>query len=179
MTYRFFIGVISICFIFVYSHAFGDVVLYLKSNVKANDKITIADIALVDGDEDIKSIKNIELPESSKRDGYFTKDEVFQCIKNYVKGLTIIHGYSVKMITGDGSFSNSQDSYNELSPMMKRRTVSIGDYVMVKLIKKSIAIELMGRSLQSGTTGDEITVTLQNGKVVTGTIHNDAIECKL
>jgi flagella basal body P-ring formation protein FlgA len=50
---------------------------------------------------------------------------------------------------------------------------------MVKLIKKSIAIELMGRSLQSGTTGDEITVTLQNGKVVTGTIHNDAIECKL
>ena len=179
MRYRFFIGVFSICFIFVYSQAFADVVLYLKSNVKANDKITIADIALVDGDEDIKSIKNIELPESCKRDGYFTKDEVFQCIKNYVKGLTIIHGYSVKMITGDGSFTNNQDSYNELSPMIKRRTVSIGDYVMVKLIKKSIAIELMGRSLQSGTTGDEITVTLQNGKVVTGTIHNDAIECKL
>ncbi len=161
----------------VSSLAYADVVLYLKSNVAISHNCTIGDIAVVDGN-DAETVKKIVLPDFFLNDGYITKKEVYDTIKESISDLIVIHGNAVKILKSEDSLI-CNDISNELSPAIKELNVTKGDIVTVKLIKKSIVIEVSGKALQSGKTGDDIKISLQNGKIVTGKIASTGVECYL
>ncbi|MDH7553430.1 MAG: flagella basal body P-ring formation protein FlgA [Spirochaetota bacterium] len=162
---------------FFQSLLFADLAVYLKSNTAPKNNLSISDIAQIDGDES-ELVKKITIPESVLDDGYITKNEVYQLLKDVVTGLLVIHGSAVKLVAPE-SISTSDSSLQELSPIYNELVIAKGDLVTVKLIKKSIVIELIGKALQSGKTGDEIKISLQSGKTVTGKIVNNGVECYL
>lgn len=155
---------------------YADVVVYLKSNVTAKEIVTVEDIALVDGDE-AGSVKKLNISSDAIKDGYITRNEVYQSLKNVVSGVVVVHGSAVKLIQPEVYTTDS--SFKELSPIIDELSINKGDFITVKLIKKSIIIETIGKALQSGKTGDEIKISLQNGKIVTGKIVNNGVECFL
>jgi ribulose-5-phosphate 4-epimerase/fuculose-1-phosphate aldolase len=164
-------------FALLQSLLYADVVVYLKSNIVHKNNLTVSDIAQVDGDE-AELVKSLCIPYAALNDGYITKNEVYQSLKSIVSGLLVIHGSAVKLVAPE-TLSNADSSSQELSPIPNEITVIKGDLVTVKLIKKSIVIELIGKALQSGKTGDEIKISLQSGKIVTGKIVNNVVECYL
>ena len=167
----------TIIFALIQSLLYADVAIYLKSNISAKNNLTVSDIAHLDGDES-ELVKTLLIPETALKDGYITKNEMYQSLKSVVTGLLVIHGSAVKLVAPE-TLSNADSSSQELSPIPNEITVIKGDLVTVKLIKKSIVIELIGKALQSGKTGDEIKISLQSGKIVTGKIVNNSIECYL
>lgn len=156
---------------------YADVVLYLKSNVSAKEIVTVDDIALVDGDE-AEAVKKLNISTDAIKDGYVTRNEVYQSLKNIVNGVVVVHGSAVRLIQPE-TVITSDSSLKELSPIINELNIAKGDFVTVKLIKKSIIIETIGKALQSGKTGDEIKISLQSGKTVTGKIVNNGVECYL
>ena len=156
---------------------YADAIVYLKSNIATKDNLTVADIAQVDGDE-ADAVKNVNICHTALKDGYITKNEVYQSLRSVVTGLLVVHGSAVKLITPDTS-SNTDSASPELSLIVNQFIVTKGDPVTVRLIKKSIVIEMIGKALQSGKSGDEIKISLQNGKTVTGKIVNNGVECYL
>lgn len=156
---------------------YADAIVYLKSNIATKDNLTVADIAQVDGDE-ADVIKNINIPEAALKDGYITKNEVYQSLRSVVTGLLVVHGSAVKLITPETSF-NTDSASPELSNNGNEFFIAKGDLVTVKLFKNSIVIEIIGKALQSGKSGDEIKISLQSGKTVTGKIVNNGVECYL
>jgi len=167
----------TMIFALLQSLLYADVVVYLKSNIVQKNNLTVSDIAQVDGDE-AELVKSLCIPDAALNDGYITKNEVYQSLKSIVSGLLVIHGSAVKLVAPE-TLSNADSSSQELSPTLNEITVIKGDLVTVKLIKKSIVIELIGKALQSGKTGDEIKISLQSGKIVTGKIVNNVVECYL
>lgn len=166
----------TILFALLQSFLYADVVVYLKSNIVPKNNLIVSDIALVDGDE-ANLVNRLSIPDTAFNDGYITKNEVYQLLKSVVTGLLVIHGSAVKLIVPLTS-SNSDSFLKELSPI-DELTIAKGDLVTIKLIKKSIVIELIGKALQSGKTGDEIKILLQSGKTVTGKIVKNCVECYL
>lgn len=166
----------TILFALLQSYLYADVVVYLKSNSVPKNNLIVSDIALVDGDE-ANLVNRLSIPDTAFNDGYITKNEVYQLLKSVVTGLLVIHGSAVKLIVPETS-SNSDSFLKELSPI-DELTIAKGDLVTIKLIKKSIVIELIGKALQSGKTGDEIKILLQSGKTVTGKIVKNCVECYL
>lgn len=166
----------TILFALLQSFLYADVVVYLKSNIVPKNNLIVSDIALVDGDE-ANLVNRLSIPDTAFNDGYITKNEVYQLLKSVVTGLLVIHGSAVKLIVPETS-SNSDSFLKELSPI-DELTIAKGDLVTIKLIKKSIVIELIGKALQSGKTGDEIKILLQSGKTVTGKIVKNCVECYL
>ncbi|MGQ9842968.1 MAG: flagella basal body P-ring formation protein FlgA [Spirochaetota bacterium] len=162
-------------FALLQSFLYADVVVYLKSNIVPKNNLIVSDIALVDGDE-ANLVNRLCIPNIAFYDGYITKNEVYQLLRSVVTGLLVIHGNAVKMILPETS-SNKDITLQELSTIPNELTITKGDLVAIKLIKKSIVIELIGKALQSGKTGDEIKIFLQNGKTVTGKIVNNCVEC--
>ncbi len=156
---------------------FADLTVYLKSNTSQKNNLTVSDIAQIDGDEALLVTK-VNIPEAALEDGYITKNEVYQLLKGSVAGLLVVHGSAVKLIVPE-NISIADSSLQELSPIQKELIIAKGDIVTVKLIKKSIVIELIGKALNSGKTGDEIKISLQSGKIVTGKIVNNGVECYL
>lgn len=169
-----FIIIISVC---IQSLVYADVAVYLKSTIVPKNNVTVSDIAQVDGDE-AHLVKNMVIPDNALKDGYITKNEVYQTLKSVVNGLLVVHGSAVKLIVPETQY-NPDNSFQELSPTPEEFTITKGDLVTVTLIKKSIVIELIGKALQSGKTGDEIKITLQSGKTVTGKVVNKGVECYL
>ena len=167
----------TIIFALIQSLLYADVAVYLKSNISAKNNLTVSDIAHLDGDES-ELVKTLLIPETALKDGYITKNEMYQLLKNLVTGLLVIHGSAVKLVVPEIS-SNADSSLQELSPIPNELIITKGDFVTVKLIKKSIVIELIGKALQSGKSGDEIKISLQSGKTVTGKIVNNVVECYL
>lgn len=166
----------TILFALLQSYLYADVVVYLKSNSVPKNNLIVSDIALVDGDE-ANLVNRLSIPDTAFNDGYIAKNEVYQLLKSVVTGLLVIHGSAVKLIVPETS-SNSDSFLKELSPI-DELTIAKGDLVTIKLIKKSIVIELIGKALQSGKTGDEIKILLQSGKTVTGKIVKNCVECYL
>ncbi|MEW6527241.1 MAG: flagella basal body P-ring formation protein FlgA [Spirochaetota bacterium] len=160
-----------------HSLLYADLAVYLKSNTAPKNNLLVADIAQIDGDE-ADLVKKIIIPEAALEDGYITKNEVYQLLKGVVTGLLVVHGSAVKLVVPE-SISTSNSSLQELSPIQNELIIAKGDLVTVKLIKKSIVIELIGKALQSGKTGDEIKISLQSGKTITGKIVNNGVECYL
>ncbi|MEJ5360627.1 MAG: flagella basal body P-ring formation protein FlgA [Spirochaetota bacterium] len=156
---------------------YADLTVYLKSNIAQKNNLTVADIAQIDGNE-AELVKKIIIPETAFADGYITKNEVYQLLKSTVTGLLVVHGSAVKLVSQE-TISITDSSLQELSPIQNELIIAKGDFVTVKLIKKSIVIELIGKALQSGKTGDEIKISLQSGKTVTGKIVNNGVECYL
>jgi hypothetical protein len=123
-------------------------------------------------------VKKLNISSDAIKDGYITRNEVYQSLKNIVNGVVVVHGSAVRLIQPE-TVITSDSSLKELSPILNELSIAKGDFVTVKLIKKSIIIETIGKALQSGKTGDEIKISLQSGKTVTGKIVNNGVECYL
>ncbi|MCX8123286.1 MAG: flagella basal body P-ring formation protein FlgA [Spirochaetes bacterium] len=168
---------LTLIIFFAHSLLYADVVVYLKSTILAKEIVTVDDIAIVDGDE-AEAVKKVNITNDALKDGYITRNEVYQSLKNVVSGLAIVNGSAVKLVKPE-VFLIPDSSSKELSPILNELIVAKGDVVTVRLIKKSIVIEMTGKALQSGKTGDEIKISLFNGKTVIGKIGNNSIECYL
>lgn len=163
--------------IIFYTHAFSDIVLYLKSTAPSKDDLTISDVAVIDGNE-ASLVNEIAISQNAKMDGFITRNEVHHLIKENVKGLIVIHGNSVKLLSST-PYDLTDSFYHQLSPAQHILTIKKGDTITVRLINKSIVIELKGTALESGKTGEEIRVALDGGKTIAAKIGINSVESYL
>jgi hypothetical protein len=137
--------------------------IYLIPEVVIENKtIIISDVAIIEGDHD-KKIGDMFIPQLLYKDCIIDRQELNIFLASASGQAYTIFGNGVKV-----RFKEIEQQY--FSAMKEEKSVIIKKGELVELVvrKKGIVIEMSGRSLQNGTEDDEISVRLNNGKVLKG-----------
>jgi len=137
--------------------------IYLIPEVETDKKnITLSDIAGIDGDQN-KYAEMIEIPRFLYKDFIIDRKELNDYLSSCLNQSFAIFGNGAKI-----RFAVNDEPAPPVTKEVKPVLIKKGESVELLIRNKCISIVLKGRSLQSGDIDDEISVRINNGRVLKG-----------
>lgn len=147
---------------------FSQIKIFLHPQVEVGDTdLSLADIASISGSfADLQDVKDTHVRITFLKDGYVDKEEVKNLLLPFQDDVRI-YGNSVRILPKEKKKKNKNidDDF----------AVQKGQSVEIVIVRNSITVELYGKALVSGDTGDNVTVRLGNNRTFQGVVKEKGV----
>ena len=146
------------------AHAGIDIFLYPRIHA-AEGEVYLRDIGKIEGDEnELEAIEGMRISPELYRDGLIDRREVYQLVSAVYKGSIVIYGSAVRIVIAE---KGGKDS---LEPVGDGAGVKAGDSISLVVRNKGLVLQMTGKALDSGVSGDRVWIMLKGSKRIRGVV---------